>query len=478
MSLVSSEEGASKLSFEQLLGQLLPKVIDGFVSLDGVERLSAGASQETYCIEVTLKGGPEKLAMRRASGGEEGEITAQHPGLAVEALLMQTAAKYAVPEPEIHHVLRPEDGLGSGFIMQWLEGLTLGARIVKAPELDQIRPKLAFLCGEILARIHGIDLKASGLDQHLQLLTPREYVEQTWQRSQAFNTPQPMIDYTARWLLANLPENFTPSLVHNDFRNGNVMVDETGVVAVLDWEVAHIGDPMRDLGWMLTHSWRFGRAELPVGGFGQTEDLFAGYESVSGKKVDPEAVKFWQVFGSFWWAVGCLGMAEHYRTGPDQSVERPAIGRRSSECQVDCVNLLIPGPVALVKADESITGIDMPRIDELLASVTDFLRQDVMSNTQGRTNFLARVASNSLDIVQREVALGQTCLANESQRLNELFASDESVADLRWRLVNGLRDESIGLDLPGLADHLRATVVNQIAIDQPRYAGFATATKA
>ncbi len=97
MSLVSSEEGASKLSFDQLLGQLLPKVIDGFVSLDGVERLSAGASQETYCIEVTLKGGPEKLAMRRASGGEEGEITAQHPGLAVEALLMQTAAKYAVP---------------------------------------------------------------------------------------------------------------------------------------------------------------------------------------------------------------------------------------------------------------------------------------------------------------------------------------------------------------------------------------------
>ena len=82
-----------------------------------------------------------------------------------------------------------------------------------------------------------------------------------------------------------------------------------------------------------------------------------------------------------------------------------------------------------------------------------------------------------LDIVQREVALGQSCLVNESQRLHELFTSKESVVDLRWRLVNGLRDESISLDLPGLADHLRATVVNQIAIDQPRYAGFATATK-
>jgi hypothetical protein len=78
-----AQGGGSELSFEQLLGQLLPKVIDGFVSLNGVERLSAGASQETYCIEVTLESGPEKLAMRRASGGEEGEITAQHPGLAV-----------------------------------------------------------------------------------------------------------------------------------------------------------------------------------------------------------------------------------------------------------------------------------------------------------------------------------------------------------------------------------------------------------
>ena len=84
---------------------------------------------------------------------------------------------------------------------------------------------------------------------------------------------------------------------------------------------------------------------LPVGGFGEYADLFRGYEEVSGKTVDPDHVKFWEVFGSFWWAVGCLGMAEHYRTGPDQTVERPAIGRRSSECQVDCVNLLIPGPV-------------------------------------------------------------------------------------------------------------------------------------
>jgi aminoglycoside phosphotransferase (APT) family kinase protein len=401
------------------------------------------------------------------------------PGLAVEALLMQTAANAGVPEPKVHYVLQPDDGIGPGFIMQWLEGFTLGAQIVKAPELEQIRPQLAYRCGEVLARIHGIDLAASGLDQHLQQLSAEDYVRQTWQRYQDFDTAQPMIDYTARWLLDNLPQNVSPKLVHNDFRNGNVMVNSDGIVAVLDWEVAHIGDPMRDLGWILTHSWRFGRDHLPVGGFGETADLFAGYESVSGVPVDSATVKFWQVFGSFWWAVGCLGMAEHYRNGPDKTVERPAIGRRSSECQVDCVNLLIPGPVDLETPRQQSNA--MPRVEELLNSVSGFLRQDVMGETQGRAQFMARVAANSLDIVQREFALAEVCLAGEKRRLADLFEVADAAAvqldELRWRLVQSLRDGSMALDTPQLQAHLRATVVNQIAIDQPRYPGFKTATQ-
>ena len=373
-------------------------------------------------------------------------------------------------------MLQPQDGIGAGFIMQWLEGEALGARIVKAPELDAVRPQLAHMFGVTLARIHSIDLQATGLDQHLQHLTPEDYVRQTWERYQAFETPQPMIDFTARWLLDNLPSNYTPSLVHNDYRNGNVMVDTSGIVAVLDWEVAHIGDPMRDLGWMLTHSWRFGRAHLPVGGFGTADDFYAGYESVTGVAVDPQAVKFWQVFGSFWWAVGCLGMAEHYRNGPDQSVERPGIGRRSSECQVDCVNLLIPGPVSLVEPQTDNVYVDMPRADELLKSVTDFLREQVMSETTGRTQFLARVAGNSLDIVQREMALGETAAGQERERLRTLLASPETdLMQLREQLVQGLREGQIDLNAPGLAEHLRASIVNQINIDQPRYAGLATA---
>ena len=458
-----------------LLEPVLIREMSNCVGLMRVERLSGGASQETYRIEIETAGGSELLAMRRAPGGLKVDREPGHPGLPTEAKLMAAARAAGVPEPEIHYVLGQADGLGEGFVMQWLEGETLGARIVRSEALVAARDKLAYQCGQMLARIHAIDLQATRLDALLDPMTPEEFVLQTWERYKGFETPQPMIDYVGTWLMRHCPTDFEPCLVHNDFRNGNIMVDENGLVAVLDWEIAHIGDPMRDLGWICTNSWRFGGA-YPVGGFGTYEDLFRGYEETSGRRVDLGRVKFWEVFGSFWWAVGCLGMAEHFRTGPDKTVERPAIGRRSSECQVDCVNLLMPGPVE-VPAPEALEGaLDMPRADELLTSVRDYLRTDVMPATEGRTSFLARVASNSLDIVLRELALGPRHRAAELARLQVIFdAREDDLEALRWRLVHGLRDGSIDLALPGLAEHLRQTVVVQIAIDQPKYSGYQTA---
>jgi hypothetical protein len=134
--------------------------------------------------------------------------------------------------------------------------------------------------------------------------------------------------------------------------------------------------------------------------------------------------------------------------------------------------LLIPGPVELVEGADLDDSHEMPRINELLASVTDFLRGDIMSATEGRTNFLARVASNSLDIVSRDLSLGNEARANELQRLREYFSSKGSLDELRWSLVDGLRDGTIPLNDKELNDHLRQTVANQVAIDQPRYSGF------
>lgn len=459
--------------FEQRLADCLAKTLPDFRALVSAKRLSGGASQETYRVEIEAADGPRTLAVRRAAEGI-GDAS-QGPGLAGEAELFRVARQAGVPEPEVHHVFREDEGLGEGFLMEWLEGETVGGRILRSKELEEVRPKLAFQCGEILARIHGIDPVATGLDRFLQTVSTHDYVMRVWDAYKSFETAMPMVDYTARWLLDHLPPESEPRLTHNDFRNGNVMVAPEGVVAVLDWELAHLGDPIRDLGWICTNSWRFGRHELRVGGFGRLEDLLDGYESVSGVRVDPAHVHFWEVFGSWWWAATSLGMAAFWRAGADKTVERPGIARRSSECQVDCANLIIPGPIELAEAQQPASSVDMPRIDELLVSVRDFLREDARGALEGRNAFLALVASNSLDIVARELTLGPGHRRGEQARLRRLFESDEALEVLRTRLCEGLRDGSIALDRPGLADHLRNTAVNQLAIDQPKYSGLAIA---
>lgn len=463
--------------FTTALEQVLVQRMPGFERLCGAERLSGGASQETYRLTAVVEGEERPLALRRAAGGELNEPAEGRPGLPIEAKLMQVARAAGVPEPEVHLVLDRADGLGDGFVMEWLDGHTLGARIVRSPDLDAIRPTLARQCGEVLARIHAIDPEATGLAPHLETVPTERFVNEMWESYREFDTPQPMIDYTARWLLDNRPPDAEHRLVHNDFRNGNLMISpEAGITAVLDWEVCHLGDPMRDLGWICTNSWRFGRRDLPVGGFGHYEDLFAGYESVSGRPVDPDHVRYWEVFGSFWWAIGCLKMADHWRNGPDPSVERPGIARRSSECQVDCVNLLIPGPVDVVEPRPPMSSTDMPSTDELVTSVRDFLRTEVMDATEGRTSFLARVAANSLDIVLREATLGPAHQAAEADRLRSLLDTEhDDLLTLRHQLVDRLRTGAIGLDDPDLRAHLRATVVNQAGIDQPSYSGYRAA---
>ena len=141
------------------------------------------------------------------------------------------------------------------------------------------------------------------------------------------------------------------------------------------------------------------------------------------------------------------------------------------------MNLLIPGSVELVETKPFTSTLDMPRTDELLESVRDYLRGDVMAATQGRINFLARVAANSLDIVLRELALSAKQRELELERLRRLFGSNDDLETLRWKLVHALRDGSMPLDAPGLAEHLRQTVANQVAIDQPGYSGLKTALK-
>lgn len=467
-----SEEFATRLSAG--LARLLPGR-----RLRACERLSGGASQETWRIEAEGDDGLQRYALRRAPGGDAATLLPATAGLATEARLIEAARAAGVPEPRVVGLLQPQDGLGEGFLMEWLDGETLGAQIVRSEALAAVRPQLARQCGGMLARIHAIDPDGAGLRALLPTRTPSQLVHETWALYQSYGTPQPMIDYTARWLLERLPPATPPRLVHGDFRNGNLMIaPELGIVGVLDWELAQLGDPLRDLGWLCTPSWRFGRSELPVGGFGRIDDLLDGYAAVAGQRPDARQLHWWIVFGSFWWSVGTLTMTQLHRSGPDRSAERVAIGRRSSECQIDCVNLLLPGPVQPLAAARAVAGLEMPRADELLDSTIAFLRDEVAAAAQGRAAFMSRVAAHSLEIVQRELQLGTLRREREQAGLERLLGHGGELATLRRELVQGLRDGRIALTLGGLGEHLRQSVADQIAIDQPRYPGYRTALAA
>jgi aminoglycoside phosphotransferase (APT) family kinase protein len=300
-----------------------------------VTRMTAGATQEIWRFELVENGVHTPLILRRAPGGERISVTAV--GLETEAELLRAAAAAQAPVPAVRHVLTPEDGLGHGFIMQFVEGETLGGRIVRDPRFADTRPKLARQCGEILARIHAMPPSAA---PNLKHATPAELLAQ-WRASyDATNWPRPVFDLTFAWLAARVPPAAAPRLVHGDFRNGNLIFrPNEGVVAVLDWELAHIGDPMEDLGWICVNPWRFGMVDKPVGGFGEREDLYAGYEAASGTAVDRAHVRFWEVLGALKWGVMCAGMTASFRAG-DPSVERSVIARRASETEVDLMRIL------------------------------------------------------------------------------------------------------------------------------------------
>ena len=300
-----------------------------------VTRVSAGATQEIWRFVVIRGDERTPLILRRAPGGTRVSETAI--GLEIEARLIEAAGAAGVPVPPVRHVLAPDDGLGHGFIMDFIEGETLGGRIARGEALAKTRAFLAFQCGEILARIHAIDPAAFPT---LRRATPAELVAQYGDTYRATAWPRPVFELALRWLGDHCPPPPPrPCLVHGDFRNGNLMIGPEGVRAVLDWEIAHVADPMEDLGWICVNSWRFGVADKPVGGFGEREDLWAGYEAAGGAPVDRGRALFWEVFGSLRWGVMCAGMTAAFRD-TDPSVERAVIARRTSETEVDLMRLL------------------------------------------------------------------------------------------------------------------------------------------
>jgi aminoglycoside phosphotransferase (APT) family kinase protein len=320
------------------LGRCVAAWYPGATGVTGAIRLSGGASQGTWSFDIVHPDGHIGAILRRAPQGY-GAAPTRAAGLNAEAVLMQRAYDAGVPSPLVLHVLRPQDELGAGFVMARVEGETIPRKILRDEQFAQARPKLARQLGGVLARIHGLNL--SQLPE-LRGMTAAKEIAELERDYHHFNWPRPVFELALRWLRDHDPgPSQEVTLVHGDFRHGNLIIGPEGLRAVLDWELAHTGDPMEDLGWICVNSWRFGEIDRPVGGFGSREELFAGYES-AGCRVDPDRVMFWEVMGTLRWGVMCCGMMQRFRVGPEHSVERAMIGRRSSETEIDLLRLLAP----------------------------------------------------------------------------------------------------------------------------------------
>jgi aminoglycoside phosphotransferase (APT) family kinase protein len=326
----------------------------------------------------------------------------------LEARLLRAAAGVGVPVPTVRAAGAADPTrLGTSFmIMDRIQGETIARRILRDPQFEQARHGLARQCGEALAKLHGVDGSTIvGLETIDPVDRYRLIYDQLGHRVETF-------ELAFDWLKSNRPESRPSVVVHGDFRMGNLIVRPDGLASVLDWELAHLGDPMEDLAWLSIRAWRFG-GDHPVAGVGSFDDLFDGYRSAGGV-IDMRAFEWWLVAGTLMWGVMCIMQANAHLSGAVQSVELAAIGRRVVEQEHDLLMLLDPEGLGAAKARFAATRSDeativqhdefgLPSAQVLVDAVRQFLENDVMSNTTGRVQFHARVSANVLAIVSRQL---------------------------------------------------------------------------
>jgi len=395
------------------------------LEVNHLQRLSGGASRETWSFDLldALTGTTEPLILQRVRPG----VVGGNAVMEGEAVLLAAAAAQGVPVAPVVAASNDDTVVGAPFlVLGWIEGETIARRLLRDDEFAHARLVLLGQCARALAAIHRVAVVDG---PHLRAQEP---VAQLRELLDVMGQPHPAFELALRWLDANRPPGGEPTVVHGDFRLGNLMVGEDGLRAVLDWELAHLGDPMEDLGWLCVRAWRFGSA-LPVAGVGDYDELYAAYAEASGRAVDPDAVRWWEVVGTLRWGVICILQASSHLSGASRSVELAAIGRRVCENEYDLLCLLGMDVTATADPGEARPAADAadadlhdaPSAAQLVEAVREFLEGDVMAATEGRVHFHARVAGRVLAVVERELLESGTERARHTDRLAALGVADD-----------------------------------------------------
>jgi aminoglycoside phosphotransferase (APT) family kinase protein len=443
---------------DRLQDLLRRELDDPDLEVGGLRRLTGGASRETWAFEAA---GDRFILQRERTGSP------RTGAMAIEATMLRAAADAGVPVPPLVSASgRPggpgdPGGLGAGYLVsRFVDGETIARKILRDDTFAGARDRLAADCGRALAAIHSIPTDAvPGLERTDQVAQYRQVLDD-------FGDPHPTFEHAFRWLEANRPPSSGDAVVHGDFRLGNLLVGPDGLEAVIDWELAHIGDPMEDLGWLCTRAWRFG-SDAPVAGVGPYDQLFDAYAAASGRPVDRDVVLWWEVLGTLKWGIMCIMQARAHLEGLSRSMELAAIGRRVCENEHDLLLLLEPGALAAAVGRPAPSSGEAPGLHgrptaaELLEAVREWVAGDVREQASGRVGFHSRVAENVLATLEREVTMGPSMEADHRERLASLGVADERA------FAAGVRDGSLRGDEAVRA--MAESVVDKLRVANPRW---------
>ena len=360
------------------------------------------------------------------------------------------------------------DPLGhSWIVVEHLEGETIPRRILRDDRYGAARAALTAQCAQALAGVHGIDpATIEGLAPADPFADPLPWLD-------LLGEVRPALELGARWLDAHRPPAGARTTVHGDFRLGNLLVGPDGLRGVLDWELAHAGDPAEDLGWLSAPAWRFGRAP-EVGGFGTLPELLDAYAAAGAAPVDAGTVHWWQVYATVKWATICALQASAHLSGATRSVELAAIGRRVCESEWDLMVLLgvAPPPAAGpdAAADAVSSPFGRPTAAELAEAVREHLDREVADESSAGdpsgsvgARFETRVLRNAVAVVERELRFGADLVAAHADRLAELGFDDDA------SLAAAIRSGALDGDWSAVAPALAAWARDQLLVANPSY---------
>ena len=306
------------------------------VTLDAVVMPTLGGSNQTVVFDVVEAGGARRRLVSRSETFTGTDSPFIPPSFQFK--LLRAAHSRGIPVPEPVFEFDDADGLGRGYTMGFVGGETLPKKILNDPGLADARERLTSQSGEILARLHAIPItELSFLEDTAD---SRDPLAAQLSRLDRYREAHPAVEVGVRWLKTHPLPSAPRQLVHGDFRTGNFIVGERGIEAVLDWECAHLGSGMEDLGWLCVRSWRFGKVDKPVGGFGLRAELFRAYAAASGVVPEPEVVHWWEVFGNIRWVILNVLQAYGNEFEGRRSVSYAACGRNASLYEYDLLMTL------------------------------------------------------------------------------------------------------------------------------------------